>query len=72
MAQSKENSLWEAVSNAIIGMLIGIALNYYIMPAFGFTMNVEASALLSLIYTIVGIIRSYIIRRTFNHMENKR
>ena len=71
MSQSKSNSLWEAVANAIIGMLMGIALNYYIMPSFGLAMNVEASALLSLIYTIVGICRSYLIRRTFNHMENK-
>lgn len=67
--QSKKQSLLESLTSTTIGIIIGIVLNLTILPIFGYPVSVVDSLWISVIFTVVSIIRSYIIRRWFNSKE---
>ena len=67
--QSKKQSLIESLTSTTIGIIIGVVLNLTILPIFGYPVSVVDSLWISVIFTIVSIIRSYIIRRWFNSKE---
>ena len=68
--QSKKQSLIESLTSTMIGIIIGIVLNLTILPIFGYPVSLSDSLWISVIFTVVSIIRSYIIRRWFNSKEN--
>ena len=59
----------ESLTSTTIGIIIGIVLNLTILPIFGYPVSLSDSLWISVIFTIVSIIRSYIIRRWFNSKE---
>ena len=67
--QSKKQSLIASLTSTTIGIIIGIVLNLTILPIFGYPVSLSDSLWISVIFTIVSIIRSYIIRRWFNSKE---
>ena len=67
--QTKKQSLIESLTSTTIGIIIGIVLNLTILPIFGYPVSLSDSLWISIIFTIVSIIRSYIIRRWFNSKE---
>ena len=67
--QSKKQSLIESLTSTTIGIIIGIVLNLTILPIFGYPVSVVDSLWISVIFTVISIIRSYIIRRWFNSKE---
>jgi hypothetical protein len=64
--QNRINSFIESVVNVIIGFLINFIANIYILPLFGFNITINQSIQIGLIFTLISIIRSYLIRRWFN------
>ena len=64
--QNKLNSFIESIANVIIGFLINFIANIYILPLFGFNITISQSIQIGLIFTLISIIRSYLIRRWFN------
>ena len=69
--QSKKQSLIESLTSTTIGIIIGIVLNLTILPIFGYPVSLSDSLWISVIFTVVSIIRSYIIRRWFNSKEGE-
>ena len=69
--QSKKQSLIESLTSTTIGIIIGVVLNLTILPIFGYPVSLSDSLWISVIFTIVSIIRSYVIRRFFNSKERK-
>ena len=67
--QSKKDSLIESLTSTTIGIIIGIVLNLTILPIFGYPVSLSDSLWISVIFTVISIIRSYIIRRWFNSKE---
>ena len=67
--QTKKQSLIESLTSTTSGIIIGIVLNLTILPIFGYPVSLSDSLWISVIFTIVSIIRSYIIRRWFNSKE---
>ena len=68
MSQSKKGSLIEALINTAIGFSINFTANLIILPLFGFdSLTVETNFYIGIAYTIISVIRSYVIRRWFNH-----
>ena len=67
--QSKRESMIESLTSTTIGIIIGIVLNLTILPIFGYPVSVVDSLWISVIFTIVSIVRSYVIRRFFNSKE---
>ena len=67
MTQTRLGSFIEALFNVFIGFWINFAANMLILPVFGFTsLTLETNFYIGLAYTVVSVIRSYVIRRWFN------
>ena len=67
--QSKRESMIESLTSTSIGVIIGVLLNLTVLPIFGYDVTVTNSLLISIIFTVASIIRSYAVRRIFNSKE---
>lgn len=67
--QSKKESFIETLTSVFVGWLIGVILNMLVLPLFDYDITVIDSLWVSLIFTVVSVIRGYIIRRFFNSKE---
>lgn len=72
MEQSKRMSLIEATSNVVVGYIVAVGLQLLVFPLFGIYISVSSNMLLASIFTIVGVIRSYTLRRLFNRIKGVR
>jgi hypothetical protein len=66
MNQTRLGSLIEAIVNIIIGFGINFAANLIVLPRFGFDVKPAQAFGIGLIFTVISIARSYVIRRWFN------
>lgn len=67
MKQSRIDSLMEAFVNVAVGFGINFVANWLILPwYFGIEADLGSFALLGVIYTVISIARSCVIRRAFN------
>ena len=67
--QTKKQSMIETLTSVFVGWLIGVILNMLVLPLFDYDITVVDSLWVSLIFTVVSVIRGYIIRRWFNSKE---
>ena len=67
--QSKRQSLIETLTSVFAGWLIGVILNLTILPLFNYNITVVDSLWVSLIFTVISVVRGYLIRRFFNLKE---
>ncbi len=62
--QTRVESFVEAWVNVFIGFWINFTANLIILPMFGFsTLTVATNFIIGLLYTVISVARSYIIRR---------
>ena len=61
--------MWLKVSTNMI--LNGVILNLTITSLFDYNITVVDSLLVSLIFTVISVVRGYLIRRFFNSKERK-
>ena len=67
--QTKKQSLIETLTSVFVGWLIGVILNLTILPLFDYNITVVDSLWVSLIFTVISVVRGYVIRRAFNSKE---
>ena len=67
--QSKKQSFIETFTSVFVGWVIGVILNMLVLPLFDYDVSLTDGVLISIIFTIVSVIRSYLIRRFFNSKE---
>lgn len=66
MHQSKLESLAEVSLNVAIGWAVAFLAQLIVFPLFGINVTVGEQLSISVVFTVVSIIRSYVIRRWFN------
>lgn len=66
MHQSRLESLAEVTLNVAIGWVVALLTQLIVFPLFGINVTVGEQLSISVIFTAVSIIRSYVIRRWFN------
>lgn len=66
MSQSRLSSFIEALMNIFIGFSINYIANLLIFPLFGMQISLSDNFWLGMIYTVISLVRSYVIRRWFN------
>lgn len=71
MNQTRLGSLVEVCINILIGFSINWIANIYILPLYGFAITGGQAFSMGLIFTVISVIRSYVIRRWFNAMLRK-
>ncbi len=65
MEQSRVMSLVEVVTNAMVGFVTSVPVNFAILPLFGAPVKLGASMGITLAFTVVSVVRSYLVRRFF-------
>jgi membrane protein implicated in regulation of membrane protease activity len=70
--QSKRESLIETGLNVGSGFLIAWIMTITVLPLFGLHTTINESFQITLIYTLVSILRGYLWRRYFNNMVKRR
>jgi hypothetical protein len=66
MNQSKLESLAEIGFNVLVGWIIGLTAQIFFFPLIGIEATFSQNFLSSVIFTVISIVRSYVIRRWFN------
>lgn len=69
--QSKRNSAFEAATNVTIGYFVSVLANVLILPLFGYNVTIGDSFAIGLAFTVVSLVRSYVLRRIFNRLDRK-
>jgi cytochrome c biogenesis protein CcdA len=65
--QSKKKSFIESVANVVAGLLLSwLIWQIVIIPIFKIYPSNQEIIIISIIFTILSILRSYVIRRIFN------
>jgi len=67
--QTKKKSLIEAVSNTIIGLGTSFLIQLIIYPVLNIPVSIGQNIIITAVFFIVSIIRSYLIRRLFNSIK---
>jgi hypothetical protein len=65
MKQSKTKSLIESVANVAAGFLISLLIQLLIYPLLDIEVSINQNLTITAVFTVVSIIRNYIIRRLF-------
>ena len=69
--QSRKQSIIEVVVGVLVGFLISYGSTFYIFPKVGIESSAEVNFIVVIFFTVVSIIRSYILRRFFNWWNNR-
>ena len=64
--QSKFQSLIESLTNILIGYFTALFSQILIFPLFDIYVSFQDNLLIGLYFTIISLIRSYLVRRYFN------
>ncbi len=70
MRQSRVMSLIEALANVAVGYGVAVLTQLLVFPLFGLRTTVRENLAIGAIFTIVSIVRSYALRRTFEAMRS--
>jgi len=69
--QSKRMSIIESVSNTLIGLLTSFCIQLVIYPALNIQVNISQNIIITFVFFIVSVVRSYLVRRFFNNFKLK-
>lgn len=64
--QSKKQSLLESFVNIFVGFIISFASTFLIFPLVGFESTSSKNLIITIFFTVISFLRSYILRRIFN------
>ena len=68
MAQSRAMSLVEALANVAVGYGVAVATQTMVFPLFGLAVSLGGNLMIGCIFTIVSLIRVYLLRRLFKRL----
>lgn len=64
--QTRLQSFIESVINVAIGYGVALISQILVFPFFGIHITMETNLLIGAIFTVISIVRSYVVRRAFN------
>ena len=64
-------SLIEAVTNVAIGFGVALGTQVLVFPLFGIEIGAGSHLALGGIFTVVSLVRSYALRRLFEHIRTR-
>lgn len=69
MKQSRRMSLLEAVTNVLVGYGVAVTTQMLVFPLFGLHTTLQENLVIGLIFTIISLVRSYLLRRAFETLR---
>jgi len=70
--QTRGWSLLEAVTNVLVGYGVAVSTQMLVFPLFGLHATLQENLLLGLVFTVVSLARSYVLRRAFEGLLGRR
>ena len=64
--QTRRMSAVETVANVAIGYAVSLAATALVLPAFGYPVSGSSAVGISAVFTVISLVRSYVLRRAFN------
>ena len=64
--QSRLMSMIEAIVNVLVGFWVSVLAQMLVLPLFDLHVSFGQSIGMGLIFTVVSLVRSYLLRRAFN------
>jgi membrane protein implicated in regulation of membrane protease activity len=64
-AQSRGDSFLEAATNVAFGFVLALVTQAIVYPLFGIATTLTTDGTIAVIFTIVSLVRSYLVRRAF-------
>jgi hypothetical protein len=71
MSQSRLLSFIESSANTVVGYATAIMTQLIVFPMFGIHIKLHENLVIGAIFTVISLIRGYIIRRFFNGLKFK-
>lgn len=68
--QTKKQSFIESLTNVAVGYIISLISLFVIFPILGIESSTGKNLIITMYFTIISIVRSYILRRFFNQKQN--
>ena len=72
MSQTRLGSFNEAIVNVTTGYVVSVLSQIIILPLFSLNISLEQNLLIGLCFTLIGLVRVYLIRRWFEVIISKR
>lgn len=69
MAQTRAGSFAEAWANIAVGFGINYAANLIVLPWFGLAVTPSKAFGIGIVFTVISLARSYVLRRWFNGLK---
>lgn len=69
--QLKRHSLLESIINVAVGYGVALASQIVIFPLYGMEVPLSANIQIGVWFTVISIIRSYLLRRCFNKWTDR-
>ena len=70
MSQNKTGSMLEAVANVAVGYSVAVTSQILVFPLVGIIgVEFHTNLLIGAIFTVISLVRSYILRRWFNSLR---
>lgn len=67
--QTRTQSAIESVANVLVGYTVSICAGWLIYPLFGLQVSVSSNLAISAWFTVISLVRSYVLRRYFNGLK---
>lgn len=61
--QSRRMSLFEAITNVVVGYSLAVATQFAVFPLFGLEVTLAQNLLMGSLFTGISVVRSYALRR---------
>lgn len=69
MSQTRTGSFVESCANIAVGIGVGWIANVVILPFYSCAVSPQKALEISLLFTVISLVRSYILRRWFNGLR---
>ena len=63
--QTKTESMIEAIVNVLVGYGVAVTSQVFLFPLFDIHVQLHTNMLIGLIFTVISLLRSYVLRRWF-------
>lgn len=68
MSQTRLGSLVEVCTNVAIGYVVALMTQLVVFPLFDMHVSMGEHIMIGVLFTVVSIVRSYIVRRVFDNL----
>lgn len=69
--QSKQDSFLEAAANVALGFVLALVTQAIVYPLFGITTTFVTDSTIAVIFTVLSLARSYLVRRAFEILGSR-